>query len=106
MASGPKPPHRRVLAKLRQSAPQNFKLVAGDIDDGVVGGFIRSDGFVFFMEFSEELKGHTDAIAADDDPQDWLGGFSAGIKAGRVSWFLFRSAINHPDICPHRTVQN
>jgi hypothetical protein len=99
-------PSRRVLKKIRGSARDSFNLVADELKDGVLGGFIRSDGTIFFVPFSQDVRGHLDVVGIDPDPAHWLAGFSVGVKRGRAAWFIFRSAINHPGIHPHELVQS
>jgi hypothetical protein len=91
-------------AKVATSARERFRKFA-NVANGVLGGFVTRIGTVKFISFSPSLQGHLQAMQAGLVPRNCIGGFSVGVKRGKVAWFVFRSVLNHPNIYLHDDLQ-
>ncbi len=78
-----------------QTALANFNAKAAGITDGILGGYVKADGTVDFVQFTANgFNGHAPAQAAGAIPQDAIGGFSVGVKNGQAVDFNFASFLN------------
>ena len=96
---------RQFIARVSVNAPQAFSARLAELEDAIVGGFIKNDGSVEFVVFSRAVPGHQDATAYGLVTGDCMGGFSIFVKHGKVTCFVFRSTLNQPDIYLQRRLQ-